>query len=76
MIVRVFASGPGDLGSIPGRVLPKTQKWFLEPPCLTQHYKVQTKSRWSNLLHLGVVVFEKGAFGNGQTTYLYIPILV
>ena len=24
--VRVFANGPGDLGSIPGRVIPKTQK--------------------------------------------------
>ena len=26
LAVRVFASGPGDLGSIPGWVLPKTQK--------------------------------------------------
>ena len=24
-MVRPFANGPGDLGSIPGRVLPKTQ---------------------------------------------------
>ena len=24
MIVTVFADGPGDLGSIPGRVIPKT----------------------------------------------------
>ena len=23
---RVFANGPGDRGSIPGRVIPKTQK--------------------------------------------------
>ena len=29
--VRVLANGPGDLGSIPGRVIPKTQM----PPCLT-----------------------------------------
>ena len=29
MMVRVFANGPGDLGSIPGRVIPKTQKWYL-----------------------------------------------
>ena len=28
MMVRVFANGPGDLSSIPGRVLPKTQKWY------------------------------------------------
>ena len=26
LAVRVFANGPGDLGSIPGRVIPKTQK--------------------------------------------------
>ena len=35
MIVRVFANGPSDLGSIPVRVIPKTQKWYLIPPCLT-----------------------------------------
>ena len=35
MMVRVFANGPGDLGSIPGRVIPKTQKWYLMPPYLT-----------------------------------------
>ena len=29
----VFATGPGDQGSIPGRVIPKTQKWFLKSPC-------------------------------------------
>ena len=26
LAVRVFANGPGYLGSIPGRVIPKTQK--------------------------------------------------
>ena len=31
---RVFANGPGDRSSIPGRVIPKTQKWYLMPPCL------------------------------------------
>ena len=34
MMVRVYANGPGDLGSIPGQVIPKTQ-WCLMPPCLT-----------------------------------------
>ena len=29
LAVRVFANGPGDLGSIPGRVIPKTQKGSL-----------------------------------------------
>ena len=29
-----FANGPGDLGSIPGRVIPKTQKMVLEASLL------------------------------------------
>ena len=33
LVGRVFASGPGDLGSIPGRVI--LLKWYLIPPCLT-----------------------------------------
>ena len=44
MMVRVFANGPGDLGSILGRVIPKTQKIVLDPYLLnTQHYKVWIK---------------------------------
>ena len=31
---KVFANGPGDLGSIPSRVILKTQKWYLILPCL------------------------------------------
>ena len=34
LAVRVFAIRPGDLASFPGRVIPKTQKWYLMPPCL------------------------------------------
>ena len=29
-MVRVFANGPGDLGSIPCQVIPKTQKMLLD----------------------------------------------
>ena len=37
---RVFANGPGDCGSIPGRVIPKTQKMVLDAALLNaQHYK-------------------------------------
>ena len=37
-------SGPGDLGPIPGRVIPKTQKMVLDASLLnTQHYKVRIK---------------------------------
>ena len=43
---RVFANGPGDRGSIPGRVLPKTPKMITEAALLsTQHYKVSIKGK-------------------------------
>ena len=46
-MVRVFANDPEDLGSIPGRVMPKTQKMVLYATLLnTQYYKVRVK--WSN----------------------------
>ena len=32
---RVFANDPGNRGSIPGRIIPKTHKWYLMPLCLT-----------------------------------------
>ena len=45
-MVRVFANGPGDLGSIPGQVIPKTQKMVLDSALLnTQHYKEQIKDK-------------------------------
>ena len=46
LAVRVFANGPGDLGSIPGRVIPKTQKMVFDASLLnTQHYKVRIKGK-------------------------------
>ena len=55
--VRVFANGQGDLGSIPGRVIPKTLKMVLDTTLLnTQHYKVRFKGKveqsweWSSAL--------------------------
>ena len=46
LAVRVFANGPGDLGSIPSRVIPKTQKMVLDASLLnTQHYKVRVKGK-------------------------------
>ena len=45
-MVRVFANGPRDLGSIPGRVVPKTPKMVLDAALLnTQHYKVRIKDK-------------------------------
>ena len=42
---RVFVNGPGDLSSIPGRVIPKTLKMVLDTSLLnTQQHKVRIKS--------------------------------
>ena len=42
----VFANGPGELGSIPSRVIPKTQKMLLDVSLFnTQHYKVRIKGK-------------------------------
>ena len=43
---RVFANGPGNMGSIPGRVLPKTLKMVSKASLLnTQQYKVRIKGK-------------------------------
>ena len=43
---RVFANGLGDLGSIPGHVIPKTLKMILDTSLLnTQQYKVCIKGK-------------------------------
>ena len=74
LVGRVFAN---DLGSIPGRFIPKTLKMVLDASLLnTQQYKVHIKgkveqSRESSStfpLHLGVVAIEKGTFWLPSTT--------
>ena len=46
LVDRVFANGPGDLGSIPGHVIPKTLKMPLDTSLLnTQQYKVRIKGK-------------------------------
>ena len=74
-MVRVFANGLGELGSIPGRVISKTQKMVLGATLLnTQHYRWVSRVKWNNpgkcspFLHFGVVSIEKGAFGSHSTT--------
>ena len=43
---RVFANDPGDLGSIPGHVIPKTLKMVLDTSLLNiQQYKVRIKGK-------------------------------
>ena len=74
--VTTFANGLGDLGSVAGRVIPKTQKMLLDTSLLnTQHYKVRIKAKVEQFrersstppLDLGVVAIEKGAFGSPST---------
>ena len=46
LVGSVFANGPGDLGSIPGRVIPKNLKMVLGTSLLnTQQYKVRIKGK-------------------------------
>ena len=76
LVGRVFANGLGDLGSIPGRVIPKTLKIVLKTSLLiTQQYKAridgkveQSRERSRALpLHPGVVAIEKGTFESPST---------
>ena len=46
LAARVFTNGPGDQGSIPCQVIPKTQEMVLDTYLLnTQHYKVHIKGK-------------------------------
>ena len=46
LVGRVFAYGPGDMGSIPGRVITKTLKMALDASLFNiQHYKVRIKGK-------------------------------
>ena len=57
-----FANGPGDRGSIPYRVIPKTQKMVLDAALLnTQHYEVRRGGT------RGVMVIVTG-YGHGDTS--------
>ena len=89
IMVRVFANGPGDLGSIPGQVIPKTQKMVLDVFLLiTQHYKVRIKGKvgqpWersSNLPTLWCSSYLKRSLWvtfdyNHQLLLLYIYIYI
>ena len=45
-VISCFASGPRDLGSLPGRVIPKTLKMVLNISLFnTQQYKVRIKGK-------------------------------
>ena len=69
----------GDRGSIPGQVIPKTQKVVLDTSLLmTQHYNVRIKGKVEQSrerrraipVHFGVVAIEKGVFGCPRLLYI------
>ena len=85
MWVKVFGNCPGDLCSIPGRVIPRTQKMVLDASFLNiQHYKVRIKGKVEQSrekssappIHLGVVAIEKGGFGSPSTTVANFTYMV
>ncbi len=76
MMVRVSTNSLGNLDSIPVQVIPKTQKWYLMPPCLTlsiiRYGQIlkgkRNKTKLSISVFVSVVAIEKGAFGSPSTT--------
>ena len=57
LVVRVFANGLGDLGSIPGRVIPKTLKMVLDTSLLnTKQYKIRIKGKVEQSSEILVVI--------------------
>ena len=80
MMIRVFANNPEDLGSIPSQAIPKTQKWYLMPLCLTLSIiRLVSRVKWSNpekgvvLLQLAI---ENGALGSPSTTVANFTLLL
>ena len=71
LVGRVFANGPGDLGSIPCRVI---------PPCFTlSSIRYVPRVKWSNpgkeVAPSPVVAIEKGAFGSPSTKVANFSLL-
>ena len=49
LVGRVFPNGPGEVGLTPGRLIPKTLKMYLMPPCLTLgNIRYVSRVKWSN----------------------------
>ena len=56
-VERVLANGLEDRGSIPGRVIPKTQKMVLDISLLNiQHYKVWIKGKMEQPMEISIVL--------------------
>ena len=79
---REFTNGPEDQGSIPGQVIPKTQKMVLDTALLnTQHHKVRIKGKvkqsgeWSSALPYTLVMWLLKREPSGHP-HLKLPTLL
>ena len=79
LVGRVLANGPGNRGSIPGGVIPKTLKMVLDNSLLnTQQYKVRIKSKVEQSKERSSALpytIEKGAFWSPSTTIANFTLL-
>ena len=82
IMVRVFANGPVDLGSIPGRGMLKTQKMVLDATLLnTQHYKVRIQGKVDQFREKSYAlsytsVSKREPSGHPPQLYLHIYIYI
>ena len=75
-VPKVFANRRSGWGSIPGLLIPKTQKYYLIPACLTHNFmrygsrisRITQEKEQHPLLNCGVVVIEKEDFRSPSTT--------
>ena len=70
----MFTNGLGDQGSIPGQVIPKTQKLVLDAALLsTQDYKVSLKGKveqsweWSNGNEMVIYILQSSRSGTSPS---------
>ena len=76
LVGKVFANGPVNWGSIPGWIIPETQKMVLDAALLnTQHYKVQIRVKWSSP-GKGLALREPLTTFTNFTLYIYIYIYI
>ena len=74
LMSRVFTNGRGDLGSIPGHIIPKNLKMVLDTSLLnTQQYKIHIKGKVKQSLERSsplpyTLAIENGAFWSPSIT--------
>ena len=84
LMSRVIANGPADWGSIPGRVILKTQKMVLDVALLNNHhYKVRIKSKVEQSREWSGTFPKKETFGSPSTkvadfafTFYYVSLTI